>query len=175
MQTNRQDSNQDTDRPSNVRSTRIQSEFSKRTDSFVKKIKTTWHDFLAAAGRLIKKDTHQAVKSIRRVGKSKVYRLKGYTTVAKINRKRQAERQQRLLRRILAIVLIVLMAILLLTLYNPIKNFSEWNRMIGVKDLSDLTWTETSAGDTTGSANQTDTSGDTTTSADISVTTTAVN
>ncbi|MDD2456952.1 MAG: hypothetical protein PHQ83_00405 [Eubacteriales bacterium] len=93
----------------------------------------------------VKRDSKQAVKAIRRVGKERVYRLKGYTTVAKINRKRQSERQQRFLRRILLILFAVLLAILLLNVYNPIQDLSEWYRIIGVKHLGDAINLGTSA------------------------------
>ncbi len=85
----------------------------------------------------LKRDSKQAVKAIRRVGQERVYRLKGYTTVAKINRKRQSERQQRFLRRALLILFAVLLAILLLNVYNPIQDLSEWYRIIGVKHLGE--------------------------------------
>lgn len=85
----------------------------------------------------LKRDSKQAVQAIKRVGQARVYRLKGYTTVAKINRKRQSERQQRFLRRILLILFAFLAAILLINLYNPVRDLSEWYRIIGVKHLSD--------------------------------------
>jgi hypothetical protein len=78
-------------------------------------------------------------KPIRRRSRERVYRLKGYTTVTKVNRKRQSERQQRILRRILVGIVIILLLILLFNLYNPIKNLSEWYRIIGIDDLADLT------------------------------------
>ena len=76
---------------------------------------------------------------IRRHGRQKVYRLKGYTTVAKINRKRQSERQQRFLRRLMIGIILILVLILLFYLYNPIKNIDEWYRILGIDKLSDLT------------------------------------
>lgn len=85
----------------------------------------------------IRRDSKQALLSIRRVGQARVYRLKGYTTVAKINRKRQSERQQRFLRRVLFVLFAILLAILLANVYNPVKDLSEWYRIIGIKHLSD--------------------------------------
>jgi hypothetical protein len=79
------------------------------------------------------------VKPIRRHGREKVYRLKGYTTVAKVNRRRQSERQQRFLRRLMIIIIVVLIFVLLFNLYNPFKDLHEWYRIIGVHDLSDIT------------------------------------
>lgn len=84
-----------------------------------------------------RREGRQTVQAIKRVGKERVYRLKGYTTVAKINRKRQSERQQRFLRRILLFMFGILLMILLANVYNPIKDFSEWYRIIGVKHLTD--------------------------------------
>lgn len=109
----------------------------------------------------LSRDSRQAVRSIRRVGKERVFRLKGYTTIAKVNRKRQAERQQRLLRRLLIIVITFLLVILLFNLYNPIRDLSEWYRVIGVKDLTDMTGvlTESSSdagGETTEEASASD-------------------
>lgn len=85
----------------------------------------------------VKRDSRQYVQAIKRVGKERVYRLKGYTTVAKINRKRQSERQQRFLRRILFILFAFLLVILLANVYNPIRDFTEWYRIIGIKHLTD--------------------------------------
>ncbi len=84
----------------------------------------------------LRHDSRQAVQSIRRVGQERVYRLKGYTTVAKINRKRQAERQQRLLRRLLFFFFALLLAVLLANIYNPIQDLSEWYRIIGIRHLN---------------------------------------
>jgi hypothetical protein len=78
-------------------------------------------------------------KPIRRRSRQKVYRLKGYTTVAKINHKRQSERQQRFLRQLLVLLICILLLFLLFQLYNPIKDLSEWYRIIGIRDISDLT------------------------------------
>lgn len=77
-------------------------------------------------------------KPIRRHGRQKVYRLKGYTTVAKVNRKRQAERQQRLLRRALLFVIVIVAIILMYNYINPFKNIAEWYRFIGVSSLSEI-------------------------------------
>ena len=93
----------------------------------------------------VRRDSRQAVKAIRRVGKERVYRLKGYTTVAKINRKRQSERQQRFLRRVLLILFALLLAILLMNVYNPIQDLSEWYRIIGINHLSDAISLSTSS------------------------------
>ncbi len=83
------------------------------------------------------------VGKIRRHSKQRVYRLKGYTTVAKINRKRQSERQQRFLRRLLIGIVFILLLILIFNLYNPVRDLTEWYRIIGIEDLSDLTQNST--------------------------------
>lgn len=91
-------------------------------------------------------------KPIRRRSRQKVYRLKGYTTVAKINHKRQSERQQRFLRQLLVLLISILLLFLLFQLYNPIKDLSEWYRIIGIRDISDLTresTTESATGSST--------------------------
>ena len=80
---------------------------------------------------------------IRRRSRQKVYRLKGYTTVAKINRKYQMESQQRFLRQLLLIIGIILALVLLFEMYNPIRDLSEWYRIIGISDLGGLSATDT--------------------------------
>jgi len=77
-------------------------------------------------------------KPIRRRGRQKVYRLKGYTTVAKVNRKRQAERQQRLLRRALLFVIVIIAVILMYNYINPFKNIAEFYRFIGISSLAEI-------------------------------------
>ena len=77
-------------------------------------------------------------RPIRRRSRERVYRLKGFTTVAKVNRKRQSELQQRVLRRGLLIIIIILSFILLFNIYNPIRDLSEYFRILGISDLSDI-------------------------------------
>lgn len=79
-------------------------------------------------------------KPIRRKGRQRVYRLKGYTTVAKVNRKYKSEMQQTLLRKALILITILLVIILLYNLYNPFTNtdLGEWYRIIGISEWSDL-------------------------------------
>ncbi len=88
-------------------------------------------------------------KPIKRLSRQRVYRLKGYTTVAKINHKRQSERQQRLLRHLLIVFISVLLIMLLFYLYKPVKDLTELYRIIGVKDLYDLNPSITSTLDPT--------------------------
>lgn len=79
-------------------------------------------------------------KPIRRTGRQRVYRLKGYTTVAKVNRKYKSEMQQSLLRKALIFIAVLLLIILLYNLYNPFNgtDITEWYRIIGISDWSDL-------------------------------------
>ncbi len=100
-------------------------------------------DQTAAAGQPIRQRSKKRIKPIRRRGRQRVYRLAGYTTVSKINSRRKSESRQRVLRQILLILLVVLAVILLFRLYNPIKDLSEWYRIIGIKELKDLAGIET--------------------------------
>ncbi|MEA4888310.1 MAG: hypothetical protein VB070_02440 [Clostridiaceae bacterium] len=97
---------------------------------------------------------HKKFKPIKRLSRQRVYRLKGYTTVAKINHKRQSERQQRLLRHLLIVFITVLLVMLLFYLYKPVKDLTELYRIIGVKDLYDLNPSITSTLDPTAATDQ---------------------
>ena len=88
----------------------------------------------------------KADRSIRRNSRERVYRLKGYTTVAKVNRKRQSEKRQRLLRRVLISIIALLTLILLFQLYNPFKDLTEWYRILGVDSFSELIENPTATG-----------------------------
>lgn len=88
------------------------------------------------------------IKPIKRNSKERVYRLKGYTTVDKINRKRNSEIKQRFLRRILVIIVSVLIIIILFTIYNPFKDLSEIFRILGLDQQSTTTVTTTIAATT---------------------------
>jgi len=67
------------------------------------------------------------------VGRPRVYRLKGYTTLRKVERKLKAGRAQRLLWKILAIALVLLVVAYLLLQFNPFTNLPEIFRMIGIQ------------------------------------------
>lgn len=88
---------------------------------------------------IYKGQKHKSSLKLRRTGRERVYRLKGYTTVAKINRKRSAERQQRYLRKFLFVFIAVLIIILLFTIYNPFKDLSELKKILGIESVDDLT------------------------------------
>ncbi len=84
-------------------------------------------------------------RSIRRNSREKVYRLKGYTTVAKVNRKYASERRQRILRRILTIIIAILTLILLFKLYNPFTDMGEWSRIFGIDSLNKTATSQTTS------------------------------
>ncbi len=65
----------------------------------------------------------------------RVFRLKGYTTVGKINRKFKQERQQRALRNILTTLMVILLLIILFAIYNPFKDLSEFRKISGEDSL----------------------------------------
>lgn len=94
----------------------------------------------------------KADRAIRRNSRERVYRLKGYTTVAKVNRKRQSEKKQRLLRRVLIGIIAILTLVILFQIYNPFKDLSEWYRILGFDSLDELTQTTTNS--TTSSSGQ---------------------
>ncbi len=78
------------------------------------------------------------MRPIKRSSRQRVYRLQGYTTVSKINRRRQSEKRQRLLRELIIMIMLVVVLILLFQVFNPFKDMSEWYRIIGIDDLKDL-------------------------------------
>lgn len=73
-------------------------------------------------------------ESQRKTGR-RVFRLKGYTTVGKINRKFKQERQQRALRNILTTLMVILLLIILFVIYNPFKDMSEFRKISGEDSL----------------------------------------
>ncbi len=75
-----------------------------------------------------------SVKEDARTG-HKIYRLKGYTTVDKINRKFQQERNQRSLRNILTFLMIVILLVILIAIYNPFTNIDELKKISGEDSL----------------------------------------
>lgn len=87
------------------------------------------------------KKSPKRIRPIRRLSRQRVYRLQGYTTVSKINSRRKSEKRQRQLRQLLLYLIIILVVIMLFYLYNPIRDLAEWNRIIGIRDIKDLTGT----------------------------------
>ena len=61
----------------------------------------------------------------------RIYRLKGYTTVDKINRKFAQERYQRTLRNTLTFIMIVILLVILFVIYNPFTDVGELKKITG--------------------------------------------
>jgi hypothetical protein len=66
---------------------------------------------------------------------ARVYRLKGFTTVARITRKFHQENRQRKLRNLLTVLVIIIFVVVMLIIYNPIKDIPEWRKILGVDSL----------------------------------------
>jgi len=75
-----------------------------------------------------------SIKEDARTG-HRIYRLKGYTTVDKINRKFQQERNQRTLRNILTFLMIIILLVIVIAIYNPFTNIDEWKKISGEDSL----------------------------------------
>ena len=119
------------------------------SNSFMEKISHYGRTTLNAISRLTRSGVYKAKgyladhkkksdMKIRRTGRERVYRLKGYTTVAKVNRKRHAERQQRFLRKFLFVIIAVLILVVLFTALNPFKDMSEFKKILGIESVDDL-------------------------------------
>lgn len=66
---------------------------------------------------------------------SRVYKLLGYTTSARVDQKFGLENRQRRLRRILAYSLAISMILLFLAIHKPISNISEFKRILGIESI----------------------------------------
>lgn len=66
---------------------------------------------------------------------ARVYRLQGFTTVARIKRKFHQESRQRKLRNLLTALVIIIFVVVMLIIYNPIKDIPEWRKILGVDSL----------------------------------------
>jgi hypothetical protein len=91
-------------------------------------------DTMTRITNFYRRDTALNADSQRKSG-HRVFRLKGYTTVGKINRKFAQERQQRTLRNILTTLMVILLLILLFVIYNPFKDMSEFRKISGEDSL----------------------------------------
>ncbi|MHB8963603.1 MAG: hypothetical protein ACYC5K_10680 [Saccharofermentanales bacterium] len=76
--------------------------------------------------------TRPKTKNRRGFNKPRVYRLRGYTTTSKVDKKVRAEQNQRLIRNFLVAAVFVLIIAILLIIYNPLKDIKELFRMIGI-------------------------------------------
>lgn len=74
-----------------------------------------------------------------RANGARVYQLLGYTTAARVDRKYQLEKRQRGLRRVLTFVLALVILLILFSLYNPIKNWDEFKRVLGIESIMNET------------------------------------
>ncbi len=66
------------------------------------------------------------------INRTRVYRLRGYTTTSRVDKKVYAEQNQRLLRNFLVAAIFVLIIAILLFIFNPLKDLRELFRMIGI-------------------------------------------
>ncbi|MHB1452567.1 MAG: hypothetical protein ACYCYM_01255 [Saccharofermentanales bacterium] len=64
--------------------------------------------------------------------KPRVYKLRGYTTTSRVDKKVRSEQNQRLLRNFLVAAVFVLIIAILLIIFNPLKDLRELFRMIGI-------------------------------------------
>ena len=85
----------------------------------------------------------------------RVFRLKGYTTVGKINRKFKQERQQRLLRNALTTLMVIILLIILVAIYNPFRDMSEFKKISGEDSLYKNRTTVTTTTDASDSSSTT--------------------
>lgn len=83
------------------------------------------------AGIGLSKSGHLTLADQRKLG-ARIYRLKSYTTVGKINRKFTQDKQQRLLRNVLAFVLLIVVLVILIVVYNPIQDVVDFRKMLGL-------------------------------------------
>ncbi len=82
---------------------------------------------------------------------ARVYRLKGYTTIDKIKREFRRENREKKIRNILTILVIIIFVVIMLVIYNPIKDLSEWRKILGIDSVyAEQTITEGSSGETIG-------------------------
>ena len=61
----------------------------------------------------------------------RIYRLKGYTTIDKINRKFMQERRQRTLRNLLTFLMVLIFLVILFVIYNPFTDMNELKKITG--------------------------------------------
>lgn len=76
-------------------------------------------------------DTKVAFQSVKNFRKPKVYRLRGYTTTSRVDKKVRSEQNQRTLRNILVAAICALVLVILLIIFNPFKDLREIFRIFG--------------------------------------------
>ncbi|MFA6736604.1 MAG: hypothetical protein WCR87_06780 [Saccharofermentanales bacterium] len=74
------------------------------------------------------------IEKLKRIfsAKPRVYKLRGYTTVSRVDKKINREQTHRLLRNFLVAAVFVLVIAILLLIFNPLKDIKEFFRMIGI-------------------------------------------
>lgn len=77
-------------------------------------------------------DTKNSMKGLKNFRRPKVYRLRGYTTTARVDKKVRSEQSQRSLRNILVAAICVLILVVLLIIFNPFRDLKEIFRIIGI-------------------------------------------
>ncbi len=71
-------------------------------------------------------------KFLRKIGKPRIYKLRGYTTTSRVDRKVSREQNKRLIRNFLIGAIFILVIAILLLIFNPLKDLQELFRMIGI-------------------------------------------
>jgi len=75
---------------------------------------------------------YRFLKKIINIRKPKVYKLRGYTTISRVDKKIKSEQNQRLLRNILVGAIFALLIALFLIIFNPLKDLREIFRIVGI-------------------------------------------
>ncbi|MDD2427546.1 MAG: hypothetical protein PHR78_01910 [Eubacteriales bacterium] len=83
-------------------------------------------------------ENKNSLETERKLG-HRIYRLKGYTTVDKVNRKYQQQKYQRTLQNVLTTLMIAIVLIILFVLYNPFKDKEEWKKITGMDSFLEET------------------------------------
>ena len=77
-------------------------------------------------------DTKTSMKGMKNFRKPRIYRLRGYTTTARVDKKVRSEQSQRSLRNILVGAICLLILFVLLIVFNPFRDLKEIFRIIGI-------------------------------------------
>ncbi len=77
-------------------------------------------------------DTKSEFRGFKNFRKPKVYKLRGYTTTSRVDKKVRSEQNQRTLRNILVAAICALILTILFIVFNPFRDLKEIFRMIGI-------------------------------------------
>lgn len=69
---------------------------------------------------------------IKGLRKPRIYKLRGYTTTSRVDKKVKSEINQRILRNILIGLIFILIIALLMIIFNPFRDLREIFRIIGI-------------------------------------------